>query len=515
MKNFTKMLYVGTLLLYFSSTGLAQTPVKIDSIPVNTLLLKKKNDPLSPYAFNRFLVDSYSFAILGTQTPVSGLKVETVKPSITLSGNLHVSMSKKYIFNLELAAGAKEGLMEVFSKNKTSGQFKASVGFYILSPWRNTGFYPEQSSKKETDDLLLRDTQLGLSDSLTRINKYVKIGIIHQVLSDKRYFLLPDVDNFKALYLEYKKVPKDNSLIVRETKLILAVLSQYGIKDIKLEDALKHFARRWQNAERNAFVTTAAKDADSISRSQVVLFEKNYLDGQKSIKLAMDSLAMAEMNVNKHRYNRIIINWFNVNPSISNTSFQMYHENPVSLSAKNSFVPAIRFAYSIYSKTPSNSGKFWLGILSITPKRTNSLDEMEKFSYKTEQTLTAPLGSSVSSEETGTAYKGEYLVGFGTDVSIEGYFCPWNKPFIPGFYGKIGFAYGEPWVNRHQFPAELGLLYNLKSSVKESVNLLSIIPYVSWTNLKKSVTYVTRENIPLHDKFSVGVKVGVPINIGK
>ncbi|RBQ12056.1 hypothetical protein [Pedobacter miscanthi] len=514
MNLFLKIMPLGMVFLIYSYCAIGQT-VKVDSIPENILLQKVEGHPLSPYAFNQFLVNNYSFAILGTQTPVSGVKVETVKPSITLSGNVHVSKSKKYILNLELVAGAKEGLMEVFSKNKTSGVFKASFGLNMLSPWRNSGFYLREDTKKRTDDLFLKDRQLALSDSLSRINKYIKIGIIHQVLSDKVFFMSPTVDNFKALYLKYKKVPVDNDLITRETKLILEVLALYGVTDPKLEDALSHFVSRWKNAEQNAFVSVGPKLTDSISRSQSVNFEKNYQLGLRSISLAKDSLALAELNMNKSRYHSILINWFNISPSISNTSFQLYHENPVSLSPANSFVPALRLAYSIYRKYPNTSNRFWLGILSVTPKRTNSLEEMEKFSYKTTQSLAAPEGSTISSEETGTAYKGEYLAGFGTDFSFEGYVSPWTKPFIPGFYAKVGFIYGKPWVNRHQFPAEFGLLYNLKSSVKESVNLLSIIPYVAWSNLKNSVTYVKKEAVPLHDKFSFGVKVGVPINIGK
>ncbi|MDB5209665.1 MAG: hypothetical protein JWQ30_492, partial [Sediminibacterium sp.] len=44
--------------------------------------------PLEAPAFRKMINSQFSYAILGKEAPVSGFKVETAKPSITLTGTI-------------------------------------------------------------------------------------------------------------------------------------------------------------------------------------------------------------------------------------------------------------------------------------------------------------------------------------------------------------------------------------------------------------------------------------------
>jgi len=476
------------------------------------------NNPLSTYAFNRYIIDNFNFAILGTSIPTTGIKVETAKPSVTLSGNLHVSKTKTKIFNLELTAGSRENIAEIFSQNKTSGYLKASVGFNFLLGTNYANFTPLQP-KLRTDGLSFEATKLMIMDSLARVNKYVRIAMIHKALADTLFFKDPSLSVFKDLYLKAYKITDDPNFFTRDSVMIKEVLARYGVKDELIQDGLASFVKRWRNAESNKSASLGYNQPapDMINRFQAALFEKNYKEGEKVIELAEDSIANAEIKLYGKRYNNYTLFWGNVSPSISNTSFEYYDDGAVkTLETKNSFVPATKFAISMFRRYPSVSGKFYLVTFSLTPKRTSSLEDMSKLNYKksTGSTKLADSLSSVNADESGIAYKGNYKVGFGIDANLEGYLSPWKHRFIPGFYIRIAYLYGRPWINQRQVPAEFGLLYNLNSSAKDAVNLLSLIPYVGWTNLKSSIKS-NGDAVPLHDKFQFGLKLGIPINIGK
>jgi hypothetical protein len=66
------------LMLLLSSANLAQA----QDTTINSHWFKKK--PLSPQAFRKMMRDYYSFTVVGNNTPATGFKVETAKPSITL-----------------------------------------------------------------------------------------------------------------------------------------------------------------------------------------------------------------------------------------------------------------------------------------------------------------------------------------------------------------------------------------------------------------------------------------------
>jgi len=51
---------------------------------------------------------------------------------------------------------------------------------------------------------------------------------------------------------------------------------------------------------------------------------------------------------------------------------------------------------------------------------------------------------------------------------------------------------------------------------KDSKNVLTIVPYMNWSNLLKEFKDVGKtQEKKLADLFSVGVKFGIPVNLGR
>jgi hypothetical protein len=489
----------------------AQTKTtSLDSLPYNPLGNKiqfnpdVKINPLSSYTFDKFLYEGYNFAILGSSTPSTGLKFETIKPSVTLSGNLLAK--NRFIINLELSAGAKDGLGDIFSKDKLNGFFKISAGFNFLSS--NNGATPKLDTTYMQLQIRMHNRD-KLYDSLVNINNAVRQAIIYKTLADTKLTASPSIQTFAAIYANLKGV----AFVEKNEKRYLdSIFALYDIKEPDLDKSIIAFIDKWKFLSTNPGATDTTK---FMTRYKALHFERNLNKGQKIYSLAQDTLSNIEMRLFKNNYYRVKIKWWNLTPAISNSAFHLYDPIAVGITSRHSLGLEMKVSYNWLFKYPAYAGKFIYLSFGITPKRMNSLDDIDNFSYKKSTQLKVGTTETLTDEETGNAYSGNYKNGFGLDVFAEGYWCFSKKRFIPGLYGKIAYNYGYPLVNDMQMPLEMGLIYNLASSDKDSINLLSVIPYVGWTNINRSLDYATRTPESLHSKFNFGLKVGVPINIGK
>ncbi|RYF20264.1 MAG: hypothetical protein EOO42_12725 [Flavobacteriales bacterium] len=489
--------------------------VRADSLPYNPLGIKVPTDPtvkinpLSPYTFDKFLYEGYNFAILGSSTPSTGLKFETIKPSVTLSGNLHAKNG--LIINLELSAGAKDGLGDIFSKDKLNGFFKVSAGFNFLSS--NNGATP-----KSDTTFMQRQTKLHnkakLYDSLVNINNGVRKAVIYKTLAHPQLIANPSSQTFASIYTKLKGA----SFVEKNEKRYLdSIFALYDIQETDLDKSILAFVNKWKFLLSNpgALANTASDTTKFMTRYKALHFEQNLKKAQKLYNLAQDTLSNIEMRYFKNDYNRVKIKWWNFTPAISNSAFHLYDPVALGITSRHSLGLEMKVSYNWLFKYPAYAGKFIYLSFGLTPKRMNSLDDIDNFSYKKSTQIKVGTNETLTEEETGNAYSGNYKNGFGLDIFAEGYWCFSKKRFIPGLYGKISYNYGYPLVNDKQIPLEMGLIYNLASNDKDSKNLLSVIPYVGWTNINHSLDYATRTPESLHSKFNFGLKVGVPINIGK
>jgi hypothetical protein len=136
---------------------------------------------ISDGAFRKMMQDHFRFTVVGSQTPVSGLKVETANPTIALKGNLISNQSRSRILNLELQGGLNEGFMQLFSGKKTSGYFKGSLGINFLFRG-NKGYYNRLSVTEK------QMTAHAIRNNLKTLTAQMDSFAIIQVLTDNPNF---------------------------------------------------------------------------------------------------------------------------------------------------------------------------------------------------------------------------------------------------------------------------------------------------------------------------------------
>jgi|GEM_PF-5035234 len=147
-------------------------------------------------------------------------------------------------------------------------------------------------------------------------------------------------------------------------------------------------------------------------------------------------------------------------------------------------------------------------------RQVNNVSDLSKISFLNSTALNTGGATTLTSQKTGTAYKGYLNNGFGWDVFFEFYTDIWKHQAIPGLYLKPTYSYGSTRLTKSKLAVDLGIIWNLSNSDKTK-NVISIVPFVSWSNFLRDYTDPTKNTThTLAELFSVGVKFGIPINIG-
>lgn len=460
---------------------------------------KKDNKPLplSGKAFDKYVLNKYSFMILGSQAPVSGLKVETSKPSITLSGNFYNNKKKSVIGNIELTGAAQNDFTDIFSQNKLNGLFKTAIGFNFLMPRNNASYlYDKDPHISEAKRQIIR--------SLTaKLGKAIDTAIMYECLLDKKTFSNP---KWYDLLTRYIRKGGKGFPMRYPYHILKAICKQYGI-DTYDENP---------NELLMAFVETWNSDRYPADKKALLLSDK---EKYRTVwAKAQDSVYNVEFKTFSNRYSSYTLKWINTSVLTSNTSFKLrVNQADTVLESHNSFLYSAKFATNYYKKYV-DPGRFIYFSFAANLGRVNSLDDIsaEKFNYKSTREEKVNSTEKLTDEETGTAYKGVFKNGFGVDVSATLYTMPWKKLNILGLYSKLQLSRSDVYINKRRLLFEIGTIWNVNNSGTDNKNLLTIVPFVRWNNLLRQYSNIDKQNVtPLHDLFTVGIQFGVPINIGK
>jgi hypothetical protein len=273
---------------------------------------------------------------------------------------------------------------------------------------------------------------------------------------------------------------------------------------MKIADStIKEYSKLWQSGT----------SSNTAWLGKVVNLKDEYAKQMKIYNAADTAITKLELKTYKNLFTKLSIWWFTLSPNFSNTTFRLFNSIDSTLVKDHSSLYGLKLSFNNYRKSNIFKSQFLYISGGIELKKVNSLEELDKFSYKKTTEIKANKNESLSDEKTGTAYSGKYKSGAGIDLFVEGFTMPWKQAFIPGFYAKIQYTHSEIWINKDKIALDLGLLYNLTNS-KETKSVLSIVPYVKWSNILrekdlKDYSVVT----PLHDLFSVGLRIGIPINL--
>lgn len=478
--------------------------------------------PLSYFAFQKMMRQHYNFTILGSQTPVSGFKIETNKPTITLKGNIFSSgkneniQKKALIINLELTGGVNNDIQQILSGKQLNGYFKGSLGFNVLFDGGNNAkfilnndFEKMMIRKKVCEfwgDVQLRlDTALvllGLEHILNAPVKTLDETVNHIVIlaGQKEYSL----KNYSRQETWGRTFPYANIKTHYRT-LVIAMIKKYGA-DANLSE----------NAMFDDFIIKlGTKTNNNLKPGKLVTDFNRCINFKKDALYKYKLIDEFEIESYKAIWTSKVISWLNFSVTGINSSFKLYDAPTNQLLDSTSFLPGINASYN-YFKKYSATNKYIYFRFGVGVKRANSLADLQKFDYKKETVINVTPTETLKSEKAGTAYQGALSHGFGFDIPVELFWAPWEHEAVPGLYGKVQYSYGQPWINKNKVSVDIGMIWNVNNTEKDSKNVLTIVPFMSWANLVKEYKDVAKtKQKKMSDLFSVGIKFGIPVNLGK
>lgn len=464
--------------------------------------------PLSYYAFRKMMRDHYSYTLLGTQTPTSGFKIEMNKPTITIKGNIYSNSSKGVLVNLELTGGVQNDLLQVFAGDQLNSYFKASVGVNVLFPRGNDAKYVMDN--KFVKGLIRKKVCEYREEVAKQIDSLLIVSALEDHVTDPA----PTLSNIVTYIITSSR--KDEYTIDGYTrpiadlndyykKLLLGMIKKYGADATKTDDAMfTDYMQRLRTSTDN-----------SLPSSKLVADINKFSKFKKDRKHKYHLKDEFEIEAYKDIWKSKRISWLNVSFTGFNSSFKMYDAAANALTDSTSFLPSISVSYNFFKKwTPPN--KYFFVKAGVVIKRVNSLVDLPKFDYKKETLVTVSVTEELKTEKSGTAYQGIFKHGAGFEIPVEVYWTPWNEAAVPGLYSKVQYSYGSSWINKNKVSLDLGMVWNVANNEKDSKNVLTIVPYMSWANFLteyKEPTKVTTKKIS--ELFSVNVKFGIPVNLGK
>lgn len=471
--------------------------------------------PLTPWSYSKMMRDHYRFTILGTQTPTSGFKVETNKPTITLKGNIYSSYHKELLVNLELTGGLDNDMMQLFSNKKLNGFFKANLGFNIMIPQGNNAKYivgnkfiwglTRMKVCEYRKELAMQIDSMLVLDGM---EIFATPGNVNTRLSSMVEFVVNNARRDEYTISGYERFAGDANDAVKTVyyeKLIIGMILNYcaDLKEVTKEEAFTTFITR-----------LSQKDGPSLKPAKMLSDIKRlyaFKDRKHKYHLKDDF----EIETYKDVWTSKRIMWINVSLSGANNSFRLYDATANVLTDSNSFLPGVSISYNYFKKS-KEPGKYFFSRAGLNIKRVNSLTDLSKFEYKKETVIAVSSSEQLKSEKNGTAYVGALSHGLGVDIPIEIYWAPWADGAIPGLYGKLQYSYGEPWINKNKIGIDLGMIWNVVNADKDSKNVLTIVPYMNWGNILKEYKDEAKiKQKKASEIFTVGVKFGIPVNLGK
>lgn len=472
---------------------------------------------ISPRAYHKMMNDFFNFTLVGSQTPTSGIKVETSKPSISLKGNIFSQDYRRFVINLELEGGLDNGFMQLVAGKQVSSYFKGVVGFNWLLP--NT------KAKRYT----LTDTEHQLTyharyrhamTTYQQIDTFVTIEII----TDEDWFgglnfaafarSVRDRRNLSIYHIDDAARDYPDGIDSFYHRVIRAVLHRYGgkVTSDSTQPTLSD-----DNLLLNDFRKSLREPDSTRIRSKELLDDYDRLHHllMKEPYTIKDKQCDFEIALTKFNWTRKTIQWVNASISAGNTNFKLFHPATEAITDSFSFAPGITLSYNLLTKGKEPKRfSYFRGGIGFT--KTNSLADLSKFSYRKENAIQASATETLTDTKEGIAYIGDLVEKVAFDAFAEGYIVPWKSAFIPGFHFRTMYRNSDAWINKKKLVLDLGIIWNIASNEKDAKNLLSIVPYVSWSNLLREYKDNAKlQEKSLGEKFMFGVKIGVPVNIGK
>lgn len=474
-------------------------------------------NPLPDTAFRKMIIDDITYAIVGENTPVTGIKVDISKPEGTISG---MFLTKKKwvpwdIFGFELKGGVTDkNFSFIKGVNSANSAFEFRPSFHWITQ-RNNASYGRPPENVPGLKILFAKNDLAVADENRLIDTFYVVTalynhhleILNEVKTPPEKIAAPTLNHKKiAAYLISKILNTPNLTIDPNDNFdaIIALLPK------AIEDSTNYIK------------------AGTFKKEVVELYKKykKLYDGRGKATLDRMIVNSSEIWTQKSYF------WLTVSPFIRTEKVNEYY-NTYEGRDSSYFKSDYRWYYGV----SLFANKYWvnpnkLAILlrgSFSVAHSNNLSTLTAYNYETRRPF-FQYGSVVTEKsKIGSAYNNtDVKMGFEKQLGVELYILPLNS-FVPGLYVSANVSqsnlYKLPSVigradDRYKAAAEGGLIFNINNRDKDKT-ILSITTYFRYEDLTDSRrTSVSTGIQESRDDFnqrniSMGVKVGIPITLPK
>jgi hypothetical protein len=474
---------------------------------------------LDTAAFRKMINRQFNYAILGSNAPVSGFKFETAKPTITLTGNLVRSKSQDFILSLSLTGGVTDNIGQLFSNRKLNGYFKLSTGLNFALPLRK-GIYNWDKIADTLDDGMVMITADQESQKKYETVQNTKMNAaFRKVICANRETISKQVEN-SAVVISTLEVDTFTTFhaflraVRRKYKVLQPNRFPGEVDSVRVLNTLNTYLVKPETVITENIFTLVSLGVRTKSTTDIKL-EQLLTDYTASKKIRKTDYQNQQYDYAieklKNIWVKTRVHWLNITPSIANSSLTLFDETTKHLTDSNTALYGIDISWNCYTKYKGPRYTYIRAGIGFT--RANNLEELSTLDYRT-SARQASTTDSLFEEKTGTAYKGMIKHASEFNAYGEVYMAPLKFPV--GLYSCIKYRKSDAWLNKQKLALNLGLIWNVVNSDADAKNILSIVPYVSWSNILKDYADAgkTKQN-KASDLFSVNIKFGIPINLGK
>lgn len=467
-------------------------------------------------SFSRMIVQDITYAIVGENAPVSGVKIDVSKPEGTISAMFPNKAPKWYfpfeIFGFELKGGVADKNFSFFKGTNANAAFEFRPSFHTIT-WGNSALYGYGNEAKANKKLVIANNDLVLQQSIRQRDTF---------------FVLTELYNHHFQVLKSPKKGPTGIVAADRHKKIAEVLLQKLLdnKSITVDSKLT-----WDQVLKLLPQATVdgngSINTDKDYYPELVELYKKY---EKADKKRKDNELDKMVANSDGLWTRKRYSWWSFNPFVKTEKVNEYY---TTFEDKDSlyFKPDYRWTYGVsvyfnkYWLTPNKIAVLLRGGPSLA--YSNNVSNLSSFNYEIRTPFFQNGSSQTEKIKTGTAYNNSAIKeGWERQLVAEFYLLPLNS-FVPGLYlaGNIANSdlYKLPGVvgradDTWKAGAEGGLVFNINNREKDK-SLLSIITYFRYEDFtdKTRTDAITGIEEPRRDfqkrNIGMGIKIGIPITL--
>lgn len=490
------------------------------------------NHPLSDTAFSKMVQNDITYAILGDNSPTSGIKFDLSELSGTINGTFPIKRNPSYLFDFSIKAGGTDQNFSILKGKDISTTFSFTPTLYrMIKGFNNAKYYKTNEFViVKANNLVVEKKMNALKDTFNVVdilyNNHLKeVFEINSICkkakgTQKRKSADEEIDllsknNYKSILLHFvSKIPEIDAEEL-EGMNVQEILDRIG--QAKLLP--------YETDENNKVVCDDINIDPSTYYKEIVDF---YIKYEKLNKSLENEIINSQIKNAADLWSQKNYHWFAFSPYIKTEKANLLDTLSYTFTDKHYLYGGLGVSYNYLKTAPEKVSMYFK--VGVNVGYASNKDGISSFDYEFSDTLFSKPDSIAIEKSSGSAYyKHKFDEGFAANFTASIYILP-LKSFYPGFYTSFDFKYNSLY-NLSEFDGikteklkiawEAGAVFNINSKEKDKTNsILSISPYVGFNDISDIKRTKKTESSDPADKYIkgnliFGLKLGVPIYLPK